>query len=88
MEMSDRQLLHGLARHLRKHEVLCFDPDDSTEQERAEQLIAWFADNVELLNVPGKGEASPTAAADAAAVVSVLEHLGNQSQAELRQNLE
>jgi hypothetical protein len=53
---SDRDLLAGLARHLRKHEVGCFDPDDDNEQSRAETLIEWFADSVDVLNVPDRGD--------------------------------
>lgn len=49
---ADRDLLRALARHLRKHDVGCFDWDQPAEQERAEQLIAWFADSVDVLNVP------------------------------------
>ena len=48
---SDRDLMLSLARHLRKHEVGCFDPDDYREQERAEVLVSWLADNLDLLPV-------------------------------------
>lgn len=51
-ERTDRDLLEGLARHLRKHDVLCFDPDNEGEQERARELIEWLANNVDVLNVP------------------------------------
>lgn len=47
----DRQLLDGLARHLRKHDVGCFDYE-TDDQDRAEVLVSWLADNVEALNVP------------------------------------
>jgi hypothetical protein len=48
---DDREILRSLARHLRKHEVGCFD-DESDDQERAELLIEWFAESVDTLNVP------------------------------------
>lgn len=48
---TDRDLLESLARHLRKHEVGCFDPD-TDDQDRAEVLIDWFATSVDVLNVP------------------------------------
>jgi hypothetical protein len=51
MSRSDRDLLRGLARHIRKHEMGCFDPDE-LEDERAEHLVSWLAENVDVLNIP------------------------------------
>lgn len=50
--MSDRQLLQALARWLRKHDCGAFGEDD--DQDRAEQLVSWLADSVDVLNVPPK----------------------------------
>lgn len=89
MEMSDYQLLHGLARHLRKHELLCFDPDDSREQQRAEVLIAWFADNINSLDVPTQDEPyQGEPAATVSTIGNALQQLADQSQVELREHLE
>jgi hypothetical protein len=52
---SDRDLLRSLARWLRKHDCLAFDSITDTgadEQERAEELISWLAESVDVLNVP------------------------------------
>lgn len=54
---SDRDLLRAFARWLRKHDCAAFDWDDDGEQERAEVLIDWFAESVDVLNVP---PAAPT----------------------------
>lgn len=49
---SDRALLRDVARHLRYD---CFAP--GPELDRVEVLIEWFAESVDVLNVPLRTEA-------------------------------
>lgn len=52
---SDRDVLHDLARWLRKHDCMAFDVYSDAgedEQDRATVLITWLADSVDVLNVP------------------------------------
>lgn len=49
----DDRLLRALASHLHRHAVGCFDDGEGgPEQDRAQALIEWFAESVEVLNVP------------------------------------
>lgn len=61
---SDRDLLLSLARHLRKHDVGCFDPYDGREQERAQVLVEWLADAISLVPVPPREDAVAVVEAD------------------------
>lgn len=52
-DATDRQLMHALAHWLRKHDCMAFDQSAGIdEQGRAQALIEWFADAVDVLNVP------------------------------------
>jgi len=58
--LTDHQLLRNLATWLRKHDCLAFDPVDDGEQDRAQVLVEWFAESVDVLNVPPReGEPEP-----------------------------
>lgn len=54
---SDREVLAALARWLRKHDCLAFD-DETDDQDRAQVLVGWLADSVDVLNVPPRKEGS------------------------------
>jgi hypothetical protein len=51
---TDKQLLSDLARHIRKHgcDAFAYDDEGAAEEQRAVELLEWFADSVEVLAVP------------------------------------
>jgi hypothetical protein len=54
-DSTDREILDTLAHWMRKHDCLAFAgvrDDEYDEQDRAQKLIAWFAESVDVLNVP------------------------------------